>query len=69
MTYWYMIYVLWFITYESQSIIKQKAGDMFGEIALFYSCKRTATVKSEGDVTLWGKGLNLVALEYFYNIE
>lgn len=65
----YMNHVTWFMFYESQSIIEQKAGDMFGEIALFYSCKRTATVKSEGDVTLWGIGLNLVTLEYYYNME
>ena len=32
-----------------------KRGELFGEIALFYSCKRTATVKSEDSVVLWGR--------------
>nr|XP_033795849.1 cGMP-dependent protein kinase 1-like isoform X2 [Geotrypetes seraphini] len=42
-----------FVTQHGQPLRTLSAGDVFGELAILYNCKRTATVTATTDVKLW----------------
>ncbi|KAM8846623.1 cGMP-dependent protein kinase 2 [Synchiropus picturatus] len=41
------------VTQSGRNLRTLSSGDVFGELAILYNCKRTATVKAKSEVRLW----------------
>ena len=38
---------------SNEHVIDLKSGDIFGELAILYNCRRTASVRADTEVILW----------------